>query len=177
MRDVLISAFTALVFQDAESLANIIYQYGEERRSRAVARAIVQGRPWSSTLPLAECIASKVGKSKSRIHPATRSFQGLRIAVNDELGELESLLPAAVDRLAEGGRLAIISFHSLEDRMVKRFLSRATGRAAPRDPWGNPTTPPSLSAANKAHKPSPEDPNPRASSARLRTAVRLPWNA
>jgi len=159
-----------------EALADVIHQFGEERRARRVARAIVAGRPWSDTRALAEAVALAVGRGKGRIHPATRTFQALRMAVNDELGELRALLPVAVDRLRPGGRLAVVSFHSLEDRIVKQFIAREAGRTAERDPWGNPIGPVRL-AARPPVIPPPDDPNPRARSARLRAAVRLPWNA
>lgn len=102
----------------AEELADIFYRYGEERHSRRIARTIVARRPLRTTRELADLVAG-LSRGRSRIHPATRVFQALRIAVNDELGALERVLPAARDLLASGGRLAIISFHSLEDRMVK----------------------------------------------------------
>lgn len=162
---------------DEAELASCIFAYGEERHSRRIARAIVQGRPWHDTLALADAIAAcipaseKRGGSSSRIHPATRTFQALRIAVNDELGELERLLPAAVDLLRPGGRLAIISFHSLEDRIVKRFIARESGRGAERDPFGNPMSEPRL-LMPRSVTPAPQDPNPRSRSARLRTATR-----
>lgn len=162
-----------------EEIAELILRYGEERRARRVARAITAGRPWADTVALAEVVAKAVGTPRggSRIHPATRTFQALRIAVNDELGELERLLPAAVDALAPGGRLALISFHSLEDRLVKRFLYRLSGRTGPKDPYGDPLHPPRLAPLPKSVTSSPDDPNPRARSARLRSAVRLPWTA
>src|SRR5262249_607917 len=110
---------------DAE-LADIIYLFGEERHSRAVARAIVAARkeaPIATTPPLA-CIVSRVVRSKpGDIHPATRTFQGLRIFVNEELDELQLSLQAAERVLKPGGRLAVVSFHSLEDRIVKDFLN------------------------------------------------------
>jgi len=111
-------------------LADLIYRYGEERQSRRIARAIAQDRPFERTQELADLIARVVrpGKSgprgKSRIHPATRTFQALRIVVNDELGALERVLPQAIAQLAPGGRLAIISFHSLEDRIVKQYFQQ-----------------------------------------------------
>jgi len=111
-------------------LADLIYQYGEERQSRRIARAIVQDRPFERTQELADLIARVVrsGKGgqrgKPKIHPATRTFQALRIAVNDELGALERVLPQAIAQLAPGGRLAIISFHSLEDRIVKKYFQQ-----------------------------------------------------
>ena len=116
-----------------EKLANLIYLYGEERRSRAIARAIVAARreaPITRTKILADLVARIVRSSPDDIHPATRTFQALRIAVNDELGELERALLAAETVLAPGGRLAIVTFHSLEDRIVKRFLTERAGRAA-----------------------------------------------
>ena len=116
-----------------EKLANLIYLYGEERRSRAIARAIVAARreaPITRTKTLADLVGRVVRSAPDDIHPATRTFQALRIAVNDELGELERALDAAEALLAPGGRLAIVTFHSLEDRIVKRFLTERAGRAA-----------------------------------------------
>ncbi|MCB0154451.1 MAG: 16S rRNA (cytosine(1402)-N(4))-methyltransferase RsmH [Anaerolineae bacterium] len=109
-----------------DELANLIYQYGEERLSRRIARAIVQARPIERTQALAEVItkATPGQGRKQKIHPATRTFQALRIAVNDELGALERVLPQALRLLKPGGRLAIITFHSLEDRIVKQFFRR-----------------------------------------------------
>jgi 16S rRNA (cytosine1402-N4)-methyltransferase len=106
---------------DEADIANIFYRYGEERLSRQIARRIVEKRPIATTTALAEVISYAVPKSYryGRIHPATRSFQGLRIAVNDELGSLEKFLAVTPKWLAPGGRIGIISFHSLEDRMVK----------------------------------------------------------
>jgi len=157
-----------------EELAACIWRFGEERRSRAVARAIVAGRPWTDTAALAETVAAAVGRRKQRIHPATRTFQALRITVNDELGQLEQMLPAAVDCLCVGGRLAVISFHSLEDRIIKQFMATEAGKRAERDAWGNPIGTVRLSLS-KPVTPSEDDPNPRARSARLRVAVRLAW--
>lgn len=110
---------------DEEELARIFYEYGEEHRSRRIAKAVVRRRPFSTTAELAEAVAAAVGRG-GRIHPATRIFQALRIAVNDELGSLRQGLEAARQVLAPGGRLAVISFHSLEDRIVKETL-RAGG--------------------------------------------------
>ena len=112
-------------------LADTLYRLGEERLSRRIAKAIVAARkdtPITTTLQLAEIIRRVVPGDKSGIDPATRSFQALRIRVNDELGEIERGLAAAVQLLAPGGRLVVVSFHSLEDRLVKRFMLEATGR-------------------------------------------------
>jgi 16S rRNA (cytosine1402-N4)-methyltransferase len=109
-------------------LADLIYQFGEERRSRRIARAIVRARPLTSTRQLAEAIGRAAPRTpRDRIHPATRTFQALRIAVNDELAELQRLLEAAPPRLAPGGRFLVVSFHSLEDRLVKQALRRWAG--------------------------------------------------
>src|SRR5690606_10289453 len=111
-------------------LADIIYRYGEERRSRRVARAIVAARSRKrieTTAELAEIVRRAVGASHDGIDPATRTFQALRIYVNDELGELHNGLRAAERLLAPGGRLAVVAFHSLEDRVVKAFLRARSG--------------------------------------------------
>jgi 16S rRNA (cytosine1402-N4)-methyltransferase len=105
-----------------DELADLIYRYGEEPASRTIARAIVAARPVRTTTGLAEIISHVVRRHK--IHPATRTFQALRIAVNDELARLGGGLYAAVSALGPGGRLAVISYHSLEDRIVKQFISR-----------------------------------------------------
>ena len=105
-----------------EEIARVIYEYGEERRSRRIASAIVKSRPFRTTAELASCVARVM--PGGRIHPATRTFQGLRIAVNTELDQLTEVLPQAVSLLKPGGRLAVISFHSLEDRIVKQFIVR-----------------------------------------------------
>ena len=124
------------IVNDADEvvLADIIYHYGEERRSRAVARAIFEARRRGrieTTAQLAELVAGVVRvEPGSHIHPATRTFQGLRIAVNDELGELVRALHAAERVLKPGGRLAVVTFHSLEDRIVKQFFAARSGRSA-----------------------------------------------
>ena len=119
----------------AEELADLFYRYGEERHSRRIARAIVEQRPITTTRQLAELATQVIPKSArgaGQIHPATRVFQALRIAVNHELETLERALPVAVDLLRPGGRLAVISFHSLEDRIVKRtFRELSTNVKAP----------------------------------------------
>lgn len=159
------------------ALADILYHYGEERAARRIARAVVAARPLDSTLALARVIEGCLPRAKpGQSHPATRSFQALRIAVNDEFGELLAGLEAAERALAPGGALAVVSFHSMEDRVVKRFLaarSGSTGRAnryapeAPRDA-------PRFTLVGKATGPSETEiaNNPRARSARLRVARR-----
>ncbi|HYM09686.1 MAG TPA: 16S rRNA (cytosine(1402)-N(4))-methyltransferase RsmH [Bryobacterales bacterium] len=109
-------------------LADLIYRFGEERRSRRITRAIVRARPLQGTRQLAEVIERAAPRTRERIHPATRTFQALRIAVNDELGQLETLLETAPPLLAPGGRFVLISFHSLEDRAVKQALRRWAAR-------------------------------------------------
>jgi 16S rRNA (cytosine1402-N4)-methyltransferase len=105
---------------DEEDLANMIYEFGEERRSRRIARAIVRARPISTTAELARIVSAVAPPIKGeKIHPATKTFQALRIRVNDELGEIQSLLRSAGSLLKPGGRVVLISFHSLEDRLVK----------------------------------------------------------
>jgi 16S rRNA (cytosine1402-N4)-methyltransferase len=106
-----------------DELANILWRYGEEQQSRRIARAICQARPVHTTSELADVIQKAVGR-QGRIHPATRSFQAIRIAVNEELQAIENFLPQAVTALETGGRLAVISFHSLEDRIVKQYFRR-----------------------------------------------------
>ncbi len=116
----------------AEAIADVLFRYGEERHSRRIARAIVAARPLTNTRQLAEVVAGAVRGPRQKIHPATRTFQALRIAVNDELGALERALPLAIGLLRPGGRLAVISFHSLEDRIVKRvFRQEATDCLCP----------------------------------------------
>lgn len=113
-----------------ELLADIIYQYGEDRAARRIAKAIVAARaesPIETTRQLADLVARTIGRGKGKIDPATRTFQALRIHVNDELGELVRALEAAEKLLAPGGRLVVITFHSLEDRLVKKFLQLRSG--------------------------------------------------
>ncbi len=165
-----------------KELADIIYQLGEERHSRRVARAIVAARkdgPITGTLALADIVRRVVPRSRDGIDPATRTFQALRIYVNDELGELDRALVAAEALLAPGGRLAVVAFHSLEDRRVKAFL-RARAGAIPRTSRHLPATqeegraPTFTLLKGGAGKPTKEEvsANPRARSARLRAAER-----
>lgn len=165
---------------DEGVLANIIYHYGEERRSRAVARAIVEARrkaPIATTKQLADLVAGIVRGEPGGAHPATRTFQGLRIAVNDELCELVRALHAAEAVLAPGGRLSVVTFHSLEDRIVKQFFAERSGRA----PAGSRHAPAMAQqqATFKLVTKGPVAPsdaetraNPRARSAKLRAAER-----
>ncbi len=163
-------------------LADTLYQFGEERLSRRIARAIVASRaeaPVETTGQLAAIIRGAMPPSRDGIHPATRSFQALRIRVNDELGEISRALEAARALLAPGGRLVVVSFHSLEDRLVKRFFTNATGRApspSRHDPRGLTTPEPvefSLTTP-RAIRPTEAETsrNPRARSARLRAMRR-----
>ncbi|MCO5091896.1 16S rRNA (cytosine(1402)-N(4))-methyltransferase RsmH [Bosea sp. (in: a-proteobacteria)] len=161
-------------------LANIFYHYGEERRSRAVARAVIEARrkaPIATTKQLADLVAGIVRGEPGGAHPATRVFQALRIAVNDELGELVRALHAAEAVLKPGGRLVVVTFHSLEDRIVKQFLSERSGRV----PAGSRHAP-AVAAARPTFRliekgavtPSEAEmrANPRARSAKLRAAER-----
>jgi 16S rRNA (cytosine1402-N4)-methyltransferase len=162
-------------------LAEIIFALGEERHARRIARAIVAARaqaPIQSTLRLAEIVRGAVPRSADALDPATRTFQALRIEVNDELGELDRGLSAAEHLLASGGRLAAVSFHSLEDRRVKRFLKARAGGAARQSrhqPAAEPERDPSFRLiTRKAMRPQPAEiaQNPRSRSARLRAAER-----
>ena len=163
---------------DERELADVIYQYGEERRSRAIARAIVRSRPILTTGQLAQVVARALGGRRSGRHPATRTFQALRIAVNQELTQVEAGLAAAGELLKPGGRLAVISYHSLEDRLVKEWMDRETATC---------TCPPEFPVCVCQREPRfktvrrrivrPNDQeiteNPRSRSARLRIAERI----
>lgn len=115
------TAATLINTMDEDELADMLYRFGEESNGRRIARAIVKARPLQTTRQLAEAVAS-VSPRKGRVHPATQTFQALRIAVNEELTSVAEALPKAVTALKSGGRLAVISFHSLEDRIVKDFF-------------------------------------------------------
>ena len=149
---------------DERELADLIYEFGEERRSRRIARAIVRSRPISTTAQLAAVISAAARSMKhERIHPATRTFQALRIFVNRELDDLRKLLDTAPQLLREGGRLVVISFHSLEDRIVKDAMREGARRGEYRLLTKKPVTPGEEEIAS----------NPRARSAKLRAAERL----
>jgi 16S rRNA (cytosine1402-N4)-methyltransferase len=168
-------------------LADALYEFGEERASRRIARAIVAAReqaPIETTARLADIIRGAMPPPRDGIHPATRSFQALRILVNDELGEIERALEAAAALLAPGGRLVAVSFHSLEDRLVKRFFAASAGRApgpSRHDPRGADEAGKAAFRllAAKAARPAPREIslNPRARSARLRALEKLPSRA
>lgn len=169
---------------DQATLAQIIARHGEEPAARRIARAIVEQRvrmPIESTRALADLVARAVGRRPGRTHPATRTFQALRIHVNDELDELARALEAAERLLAPGGRLVVVAFHSLEDRLVKRFLEARSGaQARPSRHRPLPEEAPPAPRFRRLHrgaiKPDAAEvaANPRARSARLRAAVRLP---
>lgn len=147
-------------------LADVIFRYGEERASRRIARAIVEARrraPITMTDELAAIISRAFGGARGKIHPATRTFQALRIAVNDELASLTEALPQIIELLSAGGRIAVIAFHSLEDRIVKQFLrtEAATGRLA------------LITRKPIVAGPEEQRANPRSRSAKLRVAERL----
>jgi 16S rRNA (cytosine1402-N4)-methyltransferase len=144
-------------------LADLIYEYGEERRSRRIARAIVRGRPVTTTGQLARIVASAAPAMKQdRIHPATRTFQALRIHVNHELDEIKSLMEAAPQLLKPSGRLVVISFHSLEDRIVKDHLRDGAHSGI----WEVLTKKPAVAGEDEIER------NPRSRSAKLRAAER-----
>jgi 16S rRNA (cytosine1402-N4)-methyltransferase len=161
-----------------QELARLIEKYGEERHSRRIARHIVQNRPVATTLELARLVEQALRSKRARIHPATRTFMALRIAANNELQNLEPALKQAIDLLRPGGRLAVISYHSLEDRIVKQFMRRAASSCL---------CPPGTVMCCCGHLPTLKlisrkvikptsleiDSNPRSRSAKLRIAERL----
>ena len=175
-----ISAADFLATADEREIADVLWQYGEERMSRRIARAIVERRRTAAitrTLDLAELIERTLGRREAGKHPATRSFQALRIHVNGELDAVDRGLRSAVDRLKPGGRLAVISFHSLEDRAVKQFLREESQLPPTRRGLPPPTAKAlRLKTVGAAQFPSAEEiaANPRARSAVLRVAEKLP---
>jgi 16S rRNA (cytosine1402-N4)-methyltransferase len=164
-------------YEEAE-LANVIWRFGEEAASRRIARAIVNARPVSTTTELASTVSRAVGGRHGRIHPATRTFQALRIAVNDELAALEEALAQAVQVLGDGGRLVVISFHSLEDRIVKQFIARESRDCicppeAPACTCGHKASVKAVTKKVVSPRPDEIASNPRSRSARLRAAQKL----
>ncbi|MCW1402397.1 16S rRNA (cytosine(1402)-N(4))-methyltransferase RsmH [Novosphingobium sp. MW5] len=163
---------------DEADIADVLYTLGEERQSRRVARAIVAARPLSTTGQLAHVIRKALGyRPGAPKDPATRSFQAIRIHINAELDELEAALAASEVLLGEGGRLAVVSFHSLEDRVVKQFLRRASGSMPSGSrylPEANNGPAATFAEVSKAVRPSEAETsrNPRARSATLRSATR-----
>jgi 16S rRNA (cytosine1402-N4)-methyltransferase len=161
-----------------QELAKLIEKYGEERHSRRIARHIVQNRPIATTVELARLVEQALGGKRAKIHPATRTFMALRIAVNKELQNLELALKQTIDLLRPGGRLTVISYHSLEDRIVKQFM---------RDAASSCLCPPGTVICNCGHTPTLKlisrkvikptsleiESNPRSRSAKLRIAERL----
>jgi len=160
-----------------DELADIIFRYGEDRYGHRIARAIGEARPLTTTVELAAVIDRAVGGRKGeRLHPATRTFQALRIAVNGELEAVEAVLPVAVSLLRPGGRLAVIAFHSLEDRLVKRFIrEQARGKDDSQQPYPAPFEPVLAEVTRHPLMATPEEAasNPRARSAKLRIAEKL----
>ena len=164
-----------------KDLADVIYKYGEEKKSRQIAARIVSARkikPISTTTELAEIIYSVIHKTPHSIDPATRTFQALRIAVNNELTELENGLEGALSRLNSGGKLVVVSFHSLEDRIVKNFFNQNSGKAQGVSrymPLPVSSGESRLAFSSKAIKPNADEinVNPRARSAKLRLGVKI----
>jgi 16S rRNA (cytosine1402-N4)-methyltransferase len=172
------SAADFLARAGEREIADVLFRYGEERMNRRIARAIVARRaeaPLATTRDLAELVERTLGRRERNKHPATRTFQALRLQVNDELGSLERALPAVVEVLKPGGRLAVISFHSLEDRIVKQFI-RGPQAAPVRRGLPQPVAAPApLRALGRAQLPDADEVarNPRARSAVLRLAEKV----
>ena len=159
-------------------IADILFTYGEESRSRRIAKAIVDARPLATTEDLVDAVrrAMPTGTRAGQVHPATKVFQALRIAVNDELGVLPKAVGAAVNGLAVGGRIVVMSYHSLEDRVVKRILTEAAGKSMASDGWTVTDVPKFLELiTRKGIGPSDSEQrlNPRSRSAKLRIAERI----
>ncbi len=150
---------------DEDSLTELVRDYGEEPKARKIAELIVRGRPFAATDELAAAIA-RAWPGRSRIHPATRTFQALRIAVNDELGQLAASLPLWLDLLEPGGRIAVISFHSLEDKLVKQAFAEVSAGRYDAELKLLTKRPVTATTTEIAH-------NPRARSAKLRAAVKI----
>ena len=160
-----------------DELADILFTYGEESRSRRIAKAIVDARPLTTTEDLVDAVrrAMPTGTRPGQVHPATKVFQALRIAVNDELGVLPRAIVAAINGLAVGGRIVVMSYHSLEDRVVKRIFTEGAGKAIASDGWTITDVPKVLELVTRKGT-SPTDTeqrlNPRSRSAKLRVAER-----
>lgn len=163
-----------LVTVDEEDLANVLFQYGEERYSRRIAKAIKLAGPLSTTAALAEVIKTAHPKWEKHKHPATRSFQAIRIAINHELDDIHDFLPQAVEVLKPAGRLAVISFHSLEDRIVKQFIQQQSSHSG-QDSWlPDPVDHRTLRKVDRIAPGETEvKENPRSRSAWLRVAEKL----
>ncbi len=161
---------------EEEKLANIIYQYGEERYSRRIARAIKQAGEITTTAQLAEIVKVAHPKWEKHKHPATRTFQAIRIAINKELDDIEVFLPQAVELLKPKGQLAVISFHSLEDRLIKQFIQKESSLAEDAG-WGMPQAQVDTRRLKKVSRIRASEAevkaNPRSRSAWLRVAERL----
>ena len=161
---------------EEEKLANIIYQYGEERYSRRIAKAIKQAGEITTTAQLAEIVKTAHPKWEKHKHPATRSFQAIRIAINKELDDIEKFLPQAVELLKATGQLAVISFHSLEDRLIKQFIQKESSLAEDSG-WGMPQAQVDNRRLKKVSRVRASEAeikaNPRSRSAWLRVAERL----
>ncbi|ENU35314.1 MULTISPECIES: 16S rRNA (cytosine(1402)-N(4))-methyltransferase RsmH [Acinetobacter] len=161
---------------EEEKLANIIYQYGEERYSRRIAKAIKQAGEITTTAQLAEIVKTAHPKWEKHKHPATRSFQAIRIAINKELDDIETFLPQAVELLKAKGQLAVISFHSLEDRLIKQFIQKESSLAEDSG-WGMPQAQVDTRRLKKVSRVRASEAevkaNPRSRSAWLRVAERL----
>lgn len=160
-----------------QELANLLFKYGEEPRSRQIARAIISARPINSTLQLAEVISS-ANPTRGKLHPATLIFQALRIVVNDELRAIEDVLPQAIQALSPGGRLAVISFHSLEDRIVKGYFRQESKDCLcpPRQPvctCGHKATIHEVNRRPRTPDDQESSTNPRARSAKLRIVEKI----
>ncbi|OUY08856.1 16S rRNA (cytosine(1402)-N(4))-methyltransferase RsmH [Acinetobacter populi] len=164
-----------LVAMDETDLANVIFKYGEERYSRRIARAIKQAGLIETTAQLAEIVKVAHPKWEKHKHPATRTFQAIRIAINKELDDVETFLPQAVSMLKSHGRLAVISFHSLEDRLIKQFIQKES--TLPEQDWGMPQAQKDTRTLKKIARIAPSaaevKENPRSRSAWLRVAERL----
>lgn len=175
---VLVSAADLVNTLDEGELADLIFRYGEDRNARRIARAIVRGRPFETTTQLAQAVAAAGGAREARIHPATRTFQALRIAVNAELQSVERVLPEAIAALRPGGRLAVIAFHSLEDRIVKEIFRRESTDCLcpPRQPvctCGHKAVIREINRKPVTPSEAEIEQNPRARSAKLRIAEKL----